>query len=142
MEQQVKLVTYGVADFATVIEQTLYYVDKMCIRDRCQPHSVQAEPWCPRFAKRIATLREEWQVLSMCIRDSPTPLQGKYQVLFLDFSQITGNIDKLETKVNSYLSINLDAFVRQYSEYYQAEMEEILAQEDLDVYKRQEFRSL
>ena len=59
-------------------------------------------------------------------------MQGKYQVLFLDFSQITGNIDKLETKFNSYLSINLDAFVRQYSEYYQAEMEEILAQEDFE----------
>ena len=28
MEQQVKLVPYGVADFATVIEQNLYYVDK------------------------------------------------------------------------------------------------------------------
>lgn len=53
-------------------------------------------------------------------------------MLFLDFSQITGNIDKLETKFNSYLSINLDAFVRQYSEYYQAEMEEILAQGDFE----------
>ena len=28
MEQQVKLLPYGVADFATVIEQNLYYVDK------------------------------------------------------------------------------------------------------------------
>ena len=28
MEQQVKLVPYGVADFAMVIEQNLYYVDK------------------------------------------------------------------------------------------------------------------
>ena len=28
MEQQVKQVPYGVADFATVMEQGLYYVDK------------------------------------------------------------------------------------------------------------------
>ena len=28
MEQQVKLLPYGVADFFTVIEQNLYYVDK------------------------------------------------------------------------------------------------------------------
>jgi len=69
---------------------------------------------------------------NLWIGKHPTSLQGKYQVLFLDFSQITGNIDKLETKFNSYLSINLDAFVRQYSEYYQAEMEEILAQEDFE----------
>ena len=69
---------------------------------------------------------------NLWIGQHPTPLQGKYQVLFLDFSQITGNIDKLETKFNSYLSINLDAFVRKYSDYYQAEMEEILAQEDFE----------
>lgn len=67
---------------------------------------------------------------NLWIGQHPTPLQGKYQVLFLDFSQITGNIDKLEDKFNSYLSINLDAFVRQYAEFYQAEKDEILAQED------------
>ena len=80
------------------------------------------------------TLSHKFQSLfgNLRIGQHPTPLQGKYQVLFLDFSQITGNIDKLETKFNSYLSINLDAFVRQYSEYYQAEMEEILAQEDFE----------
>ena len=69
---------------------------------------------------------------NLWIGQHPTPLQGKYQVLFLDFSQITGNIDKLEDKFNSYLSINLDAFVRQYAVYYQAEKEEILAQEDFE----------
>lgn len=145
MEQQVKLVPYGVADFATVIEQNLYYVDKTMFIPELekQPRNLFfIRP--PRFGKSIflsmlysyydCTQSHKFQSLfgNLWIGQHPTPLQGKYQVLFLDFSQITGNIDKLETKFNSYLSINLDAFVRQYSEYYQAEMEEILAQEDFE----------
>ena len=145
MEQQVKLVPYGVADFAMVIEQNLYYVDKTMFIPELEKQPRNLFFIRPRrFGKSIflsmlysyydCTQSHKFQSLfgNQWIGQHPTPLQGKYQVLFLDFSQITGNIDKLETKFNSYLSINLDAFVRQYSEYYQAEMEEILAQEDFE----------
>lgn len=145
MEQQVKLVPYGVADFATVIEQNLYYVDKTMFIPELEKQPRNLFFIRPRrFGKSIflsmlysyydCTQSHKFQSLfgNLWIGQHPTPLQGKYQVLFLDFSQITGNIDKLETKFNSYLSINLGAFVRQYSEYYQAEMEEILAQEDFE----------
>ena len=145
MEQQVKLVPYGVADFAMVIEQNLYYVDKTMFIPELEKQPRNLFFIRPRrFGKSIflsmlysyydCTQCHKFQSLfgNLWIGQHPTPLQGKYQVLFLDFSQITGNIDKLETKFNSYLSINLDAFVRQYSEYYQAEMEEILAQENFE----------
>lgn len=145
MEQQVKQIPYGVADFATVIEQNLYYVDKTMFIPELEKQPRNLFFIRPRrFGKSIflsmlysyydCTQSHKFQSLfgNLWIGQHPTPLQGKYQVLFLDFSQITGNIDKLETKFNSYLSINLDAFVRQYSEYYQAEMEEILAQEDFE----------
>lgn len=145
MEQQVKLVPYGVADFATVIEQNLYYVDKTMFIPELEKQPRNLFFIRPRrFGKSIflsmlysyydCTQSHKFQSLfgNLWIGQHPTSLQGKYQVLFLDFSQITGNIDRLETKFNSYLSINLDAFVRQYSEYYQAEMEEILAQEDFE----------
>lgn len=145
MEQQVKQVPYGVADFATVIEQNLYYVDKTMFIPELEKQPRNLFFIRPRrFGKSIflsmlysyydCTQSHKFQSLfgNLWIGQHPTPLQGKFQVLFLDFSQITGNIDKLETKFNSYLSINLDAFVRQYSEYYQAEMEEILAQEDFE----------
>ena len=145
MEQQVKQVPYGVADFATVIEQNLYYVDKTMFIPELEKQPRNLFFIRPRrFGKSIflsmlysyydCTQSHKFQSLfgNLWIGQHPTPLQGKYQVLFLDFSQITGNIDKLGTKFNSYLSINLDAFVRQYSEYYQAEMEEILAQEDFE----------
>ena len=145
MEQQVKLLPYGVADFAMVIEQNLYYVDKTMFIPELEKQPRNLFFIRPRrFGKSIflsmlysyydCTQSHKFQSLfgNLWIGQHPTPLQGKYQVLFLDFSQITGNIDKLGTKFNSYLSINLDAFVRQYSEYYQAEMEEILAQEDFE----------
>lgn len=145
MEQQVKLLPYGVADFVTVIEQNLYYVDKTMFIPELEKQPRNLFFIRPRrFGKSIflsmlysyydCTQSHKFQSLfgNLWIGQHPTPLQGKYQVLFLDFSQITGNIDKLETKFNSYLSINLDAFVRQYSEYYQAEMAEILAQEDFE----------
>ncbi len=145
MELQVKQVPYGVADFATIIEQNLYYVDKTMFIPELEKQPRNLFFTRPRrFGKSIflsmlysyydCTQSHKFQSLfgNLWIGQHPTPLQGKYQVLFLDFSQITGNIDKLETKFNSYLSINLDAFVRQYSEYYQAEMEEILAQEDFE----------
>ena len=86
MEQQVKQVPYGVADFATVMTQNLYYVDKTM--------------FLPELEKQ------------------PTPLQGTYQVLFLDFSQITGKIDVLEERFNAYLCIKLDSFVQMYAAYY------------------------
>lgn len=145
MELQVKQVPYGVADFAMVIEQNLYYVDKTMFIPELEKQPRNLFFIRPRrFGKSIflsmlysyydCTQSHKFQSLfgNLWIGQHPTPLQGKYQVLFLDFSQITGNIDKLESKFNSYLSINLDAFVRQYSEYYQAEMEEILAQEDFE----------
>ena len=145
MELQVKQVPYGVADFAMVIEQNLYYVDKTMFIPELEKQPRNLFFIRPRrFGKSIflsmlysyydCAQSHKYQSLfgNLWIGQHPTPLQGKYQVLFLDFSQITGNIDKLETKFNSYLSINLDAFVRQYSECYQAEMEEILAQEDFE----------
>ena len=145
MEQQIKRVPYGVADFAQVIEQNQYYVDKTMFIPELEKQPSNLFFIRPRrFGKSIflsmlysyydCAQSHKFQSLfgNLWIGKHPTPLQGKYQVLFLDFSQITGNIDKLETKFNSYLSINLDAFVRQYSEYYQAEMEEILAQEDFE----------
>ena len=145
MEQQIKQVPYGVADFANVMEQNLYYVDKTMFIPELEKLPRNLFFIRPRrFGKSIflsmlysyydCAQSKDFQNLfgTLWIGQHPTALQGKYQVLFLDFSQITGNIDKLEDKFNSYLSINLDAFVRQYSEFYQAEKDEIFAQEDFE----------
>ena len=55
---------------------------------------------------------------NLWIGQHPTSLQGIYQVLFLDFSQITGKIEVLEERFNAYLCIKLDSFAEQYAAYY------------------------
>ena len=74
--------------------------------------------------------KEKFQSLfgDLWIGSHPTPLQGNYQVIFLDFSQITGKIDVLEERFNAYLCIKLDGFIRYYSEFYkEEEVSEILS---------------
>lgn len=51
----------------------------------------------------------------------PTPNQGRYQVLHLDFSQVGGTIEELEEKFNFYLGMRLDGFINAYAEYYSEE---------------------
>jgi len=52
------------------------------------------------------------------IQRHPTPLRNTFEVLHLDFSQITGPFDKLADNVYSYLSIMIDDFARRYASRY------------------------
>ena len=131
MEQQVKRVPYGVSDFKAVIEQNQYYVDKTMFLPELEKQPSNLFFIRPRrFGKSIflsmlysyydCNQKNIFETLfgNLWIGSHPTPLQGKYQVLFLDFSQITGKIDVLEERFNAYLSIKLDGFAQQYAEYY------------------------
>ena len=137
MENQVKQVPYGVADFATVMTQNLYYVDKTMFIPELEKQPRNLFFIRPRrFGKSIflnmlhcyydCAQKDRFETLfgNLWIGKHPTPLKNKYQVLFLDFSQITGNIDVLEERFNSYLNINLDWFVRTYSDFYPKETRE------------------
>ena len=131
MNQQIKQVPYGVADFATVMEQDLYYVDKtMFIPDiERQPRNLFfIRP--RRFGKSIflsmlysyydCRQKDKFQSLfgSLWIGSNPTPLQGCYQVLYLDFSQVGGTIDTLEQNFDSYCGVKLNSFVDIYRDFY------------------------
>jgi hypothetical protein len=52
------------------------------------------------------------------VGEHPTAEQGKFQVLYLDFSQVSGNFDKLYENFNSYLSVRLQNFAEYYASYY------------------------
>ena len=143
MEQQVKEVPYGVADFAKVIEQNLYYVDKTMFLPEIEKQPRNLFFIRPRrFGKSIflsmlysyydCKQKDKFQKLfgNLWIGKRPTPLQGNYQILYLDFSQITGKIDVLEEKFGTYMSINLNAFVRYYADSYQEEKDEIIEAKD------------
>ena len=131
MEQQAKQVPYGVADFVRVMTQNMYYVDKTMFLPELERQPSYLFFIRPRrFGKSIflsmlysyydCKQKDKFESLfgTLWIGSHPTPLQGKYQVLYLDFSQITGRIDVLEERFNAYLCINIDSFMRTYADYY------------------------
>ena len=131
-----KRIPYGVSDFVYVMEQNCYYVDKtmyLPMLEDCSNHLFFIRP--RRFGKsaflsmlhayydcRTKHCFQRW-FGSLWIGTHATPLQGRYQVLHLDFSQVGGTIEHLEEKFNFYLGIELDGFVRDYAAYYSEEIQ-------------------
>ena len=132
MEQNVaKRVPYGIQDFVQVIEQNCYYVDKtayipkledcpnnlFCIRPRRFGKSVFLSMLHAYYDCRTKDKFQEW-FGNLWIGKHPTPLQGRYQVMYLDFSQVGGSIENLEEKFNFYLGVQLNGFIRDYLDFY------------------------
>ena len=132
MEQNVaKRVPYGIQDFVQVIEQNCYYVDKtayipkleacpnnlFCIRPRHFGKSVFLSMLHAYYDCRTKNKFQEW-FGDLWIGKHPTPLQGRYQVMHLDFSQVGGSIENLEEKFNFYLGVQLNGFIRDYLDFY------------------------
>ena len=148
MEQQaVKELPYGVSDFVTIVEQNIYYVDKTMYIPELEKQARNLFFIRPRrFGKslflgmlhayydcRLKDRFEQW-FGHLWIGRHPTPNQGRYQVLHLDFSRVGGDVEKLEEMFNHYLCVALDGFVRDYMEYYSEETRnKVLATEDAGV---------
>ncbi len=132
MEQnRAKQIPYGIQNFVQVITQNYYYVDKtmyipkledshnnlFCIRPRRFGKSVLLSMLHAYYDCRTKDKFQEW-FGDLWIGKNPTPLQGRYQILHLDFSQVGGTIENLEEKFNFYLGVQLNGFVRDYLEFY------------------------
>ncbi len=135
MEQKhIKEIPYGVSDFDIVRRDDLYYVDKTMYLPKLESQARNLFFIRPRrFGKSvfISMLRAYYDIRNkdkfqdlfgdLWIGKHPTSLQGKFQVLYLDFSQVGGSIEKLEERFNFFLGVELDGFVRDYHEYYPEE---------------------
>ena len=126
-----KRVPYGVSNFKKIIKFNQYYVDKTMyipmLED--QPdYLIFIRP--RRFGKSLflsmletyydCNLKDQFKELfgELWIGSHPTPLQGEFQVLTLDFSQVGRDIEHLEENFNSYCGFCFDSFMRRYKEYY------------------------
>lgn len=113
MEQETKQIPYGVSDFEVVMEQNLYYVDKtmfLPVLERQPRYLFFTRP--RRFGKSLfismlhayydCNKSDKFQSLfgSLWIGRHPTPLRNHYQVLYLDFSQVGGDIDSVSKSVS------------------------------------------
>ncbi len=135
MEQQkYRRVPYGVSDFLLVRRDDMYYVDKTMFLPLLEDEASNLFFIRPRrFGKSIFLsmlhayydIREKdnFDTLfgSLWVGQHPTPLRNRFQVLHLDFSQVGGTIDRLEEKFDSYLRVQLDAFMEAYRGYYDDE---------------------
>ena len=137
MKQNVKRLPYGINDFEAIIEQNQYYVDKTMFLPLLENQPSNIFFIRPRrFGKSIflsmlhayydCSKKEKFQALfgDLWVGKHPTPLQGKYQILHLDFSYVGGSIEKLEENFNMYLRVKLDGFMRVYQEFYLADFKE------------------
>lgn len=131
MKQDTKRIPYGRNDFVQIIEQNNYYVDKTMYLPALEDEAVNLFFIRPRrFGKSVfismlqayydCSMKDKFKDLfgNLWIGKNPTPLQGKYLVLYLDFSQVGGRIDQLEDKFNRYCKVKLDSFVDVYRQYY------------------------
>lgn len=132
-----KRVPYGVSDFRRIILEDQYYVDKTMYIPllEAQPdYLIFIRP--RRFGKSLflsmleyyydCNQKDNFEALfgNLWIGSQPTSLQGQFQVLALDFSQVGGNFEHLEERFNSYCGICLDAFINYYSDLYEEEVKE------------------
>ena len=137
MKQNVKRLPYGINDFEAVIEQNQYYVDKTMYLPLLENQPSNIFFIRPRrFGKSIflsmlhayydCSKKEKFQTLfgDLWVGKHPTPLQGKYQILHLDFSYVGGSIEKLEENFDMYLRVKLDGFMRIYQEFYLTDFKE------------------
>ena len=135
MEQNVKELPYGVQDFLTIVEQNIYYVDKTMYIPELEKEARNLFFIRPRrFGKSVflgmlhayydCHTKDKFQEWfgDLWIGKRPTALQGKYQILHLDFSQVGGDIEHLEENFNEYCGAMLDGYVDiyrdSYSEYF------------------------
>lgn len=137
MKQNVKRLPYGINDFEAIIEQNQYYVDKTMYLPLLENQPSNIFFIRPRrFGKSIflsmlhayydCSKKEKFQALfgDLWVGKHPTPLQGKYQILHLDFSYVGGSIEKLEENFNVYLRVKLDGFMRIYQDSYPEDVKE------------------
>lgn len=131
MNPDTRQVPYGVADFELIRRDNLYYVDKTMYLPMLETEARNIFFTRPRrFGKSLlinmlhayydCNKKDKFEQLfgDLWIGKHPTSLQGKYLVLYLDFSQVGGSIDQVGEKFNAYCGTQLNGFVRDYERLY------------------------
>lgn len=132
--EEIKQVPYGVSDFVTVRERNLYYVDKtmyLSLLEQQPDNLFYIRP--RRFGKSLfismlqayydKAMTDRFDSLfgGLWVHEHPTSLRGRYQMLYLDFSRMGGDIEQLSARFNDYCSLMLDDFMHTYRDDYPEE---------------------
>lgn len=128
---QAKRIPYGVSDFMDIIQRNQYYVDKTMYLPMLEDEADALFFIRPRrFGKSLFIsmmqayydigMRDRFQDLfgNLWIGSHPTEYQGQFQILYLDFSKIGGDITELKENFNTYCNDCIDNFIEKYQKYY------------------------
>ena len=124
-------IPYGVADFKTLRKEHLYYIDKTGFI----PTLEQAGRFLffvrpRRFGKSLMASmlrcyydcgeKENFDLLfgGLEIARNPTENKNRYQILYMDFSEVGGAGQELRERFEEYVGNCLSVFVSQYGEAY------------------------
>ena len=130
--EDIKRIPYGISSFTEVVEQNQYYVDKTMYLPLLEQQPSNLFLVRPRrFGKSIfLSMLKAYYDLSqkdkfrarfgnLWIGSRPTPLQGVYQVLHMDFSRVGGGVgEELARNFNDYCCGSLDNFASIYQSCY------------------------
>ena len=129
--EEVKRIPYGVSNFVEVVEQNQYYVDKTMYLPLLEKQPSNLFLIRPRrFGKSIflSMLRAYYDIAqkdkfqkrfgNLWIGSQPTPLQGMFQIVHLDFSRASGGSGSLVENFNRYCGMVMDVFGKSYESYY------------------------
>ena len=126
-----KLLPMGIADFRRIRRENYYYVDKTAWIPKFEQVSSFLFFCRPRrFGKTLmlsvlesyydCKQQQDWDRLfgGLWIHEHPTENRGQFQVMRLDFSEVTGTLDQLKASLDSYLDIVLNFFASKYEDKY------------------------
>ena len=128
-------IPYGIADFKRIREEGYYYIDKtgyIPLLERAGSFLFFVRP--RRFGKSLMAsmlrcyydIREKDNFDALFggleIGGNPTENRNRYQVLYMDFSQVNRGEDlTLQARLENYIGIRLDEFMEVYGKDYGAE---------------------
>ena len=128
---EVKGIPYGVASFEEIRNENMYYVDKthyLPMLEFTGKYLFLIRP--RRFGKSvfISMMRSYYDICKaeqfdtlfdgLWIKDHPTRLRNKFQVIYFDFSLANNGPKDLEHNFNDYCAKVLDEFMITYQDYY------------------------
>ena len=131
---KVKGLPYGISDFTDLRNKGRYYTDKtryIPTLERTGDFLFLIRP--RRFGKSVflsmlaayydLARQDKFDQLfdGLWIKDNPTEEKGQYQVIYLDFSQVSSGQGSLEERFHEYCSDLFIRFAKDYAQYYDGE---------------------
>ena len=140
-KEKIKLLPKGISNFRRTIEGNRYYVDKTMFLPTLEiagDFLLMTRP--RRFGKSlfVSMMKDYYDInrkdlfqeefKGLWIAENPTELQGFFQVLYFDFSQVnTFDGSTLDERFNNYCCEQIDRFMKYYEKYYDpATIEKVL----------------